>query len=564
MKHSLQGLSLMNKLAFKLGRLQAIVWAIIFVGYSLSIVPTYSTLFPDPKSRLTAASLFDMPASKMFAGPGFGLSTTDPSMNASSPSLTDGYGHVIDIANGPLVIGKLYLFFLICISIMAVFFVIRLTRAQEESGLAELVRAGRIGNKVSITSSLIFTGLTCLILSLVVGVSFILGGEAIIDSIVVSIGLFLCGVLFASIGILFSELCASARTARLYSMGLLVIFFLFGIIGNSLSPTGSVLTWLSPFQWAFLTRPYAGLNPLPLLLYLPIIILLILIAYKINSLRDVGSGVIQARGGKIHAGKLLRGPFSLNFRLQRSNLIGFSLAIIILGALFGSLTGTIINTLETNDSFKALITMGSTTREQILSGFYSFTISYIIVIVSIFAIISVKSLLNSEHSGILELILSTKQSSLRTIVMNILFTLTVGVFLIIIGGLFISLGAIASNGESGTEVEIGKIILSSLERFPSLLLVIGVAVFLIGFLPKLFSLVWLYFGYGIISFMFLDLFGFPKEVQDVLKVFSPFNNLAQTPSEDFSFTPFLLMTIAGAVLCIVGSYRYSKRDVISK
>ena len=92
---------------------------------------------------------------------------------------------------------------------------------------------------------------------------------------------------------------------------------------------------------------------------------------------------------------------------------------------------------------------------------------------------------------------------------------------------------------------------------PALFLMIGLATFFVGLLPKLKSLVWLLFGYSFLMFYFGRLFKVPEFA---LKL-SPFNNIPQLPVEKFTVLPLVVLCVISVILITAGILGFEKRDI---
>jgi ABC-2 type transport system permease protein len=114
-------------------------------------------------------------------------------------------------------------------------------------------------------------------------------------------------------------------------------------------------------------------------------------------------------------------------------------------------------------------------------------------------------------------------------------------------------------GVSVTEepFEFGKIFGAGLAYYPAVLVMIGLAVLLIGFMPKLSPLVWLYLFYSFVVLYFGNIFQFPDWVGKL----SPFGYIPELPVDEMEWTPVIILTIVAIGLTVVGMLGYNKRDI---
>ena len=87
-------------------------------------------------------------------------------------------------------------------------------------------------------------------------------------------------------------------------------------------------------------------------------IVLILLAFYLNGIRDLDSGFFPERRGKHKASAFLQTPFGLAFRLQRTNIISWAIALFLLSAVFGMILGDLETYFADNDMVQAFLPEG--------------------------------------------------------------------------------------------------------------------------------------------------------------------------------------------------------------
>jgi ABC-2 type transport system permease protein len=132
---------------------------------------------------------------------------------------------------------------------------------------------------------------------------------------------------------------------------------------------------------------------------------------------------------------------------------------------------------------------------------------------------------------------------------------------IVNGFVMISLAALGLWSAGNAVVEGGlsfeMIFGAALSYYPAMLVMISIAVFLMGYLPKLASMIWLYVFYSFIVLYLGGLFQFSDWIGNI----SPYGHVPQTPIEDFSFMPLLLLCMIAFVLTVAGFIGFNKRDI---
>ena len=81
-----------------------------------------------------------------------------------------------------------------------------------------------------------------------------------------------------------------ARAASGWALAALAAAALVRGVGDLLETHGSTLSWFSPIAWAQQTRPFVDLRWWPLLLSVATIAVLVVLAYRLVAVRDVGPG----------------------------------------------------------------------------------------------------------------------------------------------------------------------------------------------------------------------------------------------------------------------------------
>ncbi|MCC5890241.1 MAG: ABC transporter permease, partial [Alkalibacterium sp.] len=109
----------------------------------------------------------------------------------------------------------------------------------------------------------------------------------------------------------------------------------------------------------------------------------------------------------------------------------------------------------------------------------------------------------------------------------------------------------------GYDVSLTDIITAGLGYVPAILLMIGVAAILIGWFPKLTSLIWLYHFFVFVVFYFGGLFDIPELINGL----SPFYHIPEQPIESWNWTVTLVLTALALLFMAIGSIGYRKRDI---
>ena len=249
-------------------------------------------------------------------------------------------------------------------ALMSMFLIGRHTRAEEESGRDEMLRAAAVGRYAPMTAAVIVAALANLVLGLLVSVSLTAYGLAAADSFGLGLGLTACGWVFTATALVACQLTASTRSA--YGVAGIVIALAFvlraiGDVGNG------VLSWLTPIGWYQAMHQFSGLRWWPVLLMLAGTGAALWTSYALFARRDYGSGVFAARPGPARASSRLGSGLGLAWRLQRGAVLGWAGGMFLGGLAYGAIGDDVGSLLGDSDAARDLLVQGGT---DLVSGFY--------------------------------------------------------------------------------------------------------------------------------------------------------------------------------------------------
>ncbi|HLP22592.1 MAG TPA: polyketide antibiotic transporter [Microbacteriaceae bacterium] len=246
---------------------------------------------------------------------------------------------------------------------MSSFLAVRHTRAEEESGRAELVAAAGAGRFAPFVATVAHGILANLALAAVIAATFIGLGFGAEGSILSAAATGVVGVSALGVGLLAAELMPSSRAANSFAVWLLMAMYLLAGIGNAagvadverLRIESALPAWLSPFGWAEQSRPFADNEWWPLLLPTALAVVVILAATIVRARRDAGSSLFAERTGRADAGNMLSGVFGLAWRLNRAAIVGWAFGGLVTGALATKLASVIRDTATDNPTLERIL-----------------------------------------------------------------------------------------------------------------------------------------------------------------------------------------------------------------
>lgn len=455
--------------------------------------------------------------------------------------------------------GEMTVFMAIFGVIMNFSLAISLTRGDEDSGVTELVSARYVGPyatmMAAINELMIANGLLALLYAGGLQVAG-LNGTNTGGNLVLGISLGLNGLMFGLLAVVCAQLAASSRAATSLAYLLFGVIYLARMLTDVSYPR---YTWLSPLGWVEKLQTYRSNNWLPAMLMLITIVVLMVLTIMLRARRDLNAGILATRPGRRHASLFLRGPVSLVGRLERNTILAWIIGLFIFGAMYGSVFNTVADILKSNPITLKLLADPHTAAlatTQVLKSF----IALLMIIFAVCAIIPglqiIFRLATDEQRGMLEMLHARPVSRFRLNVVLSIWGIVTSVLALTaaVGGL-----AVAANMVLDHPLANKLFIHGLLANISPLLIFLGAGALLVGWLPKLRSLVWLYLGATFVMNYFGRLFDLPEWATKL----SPFGFIGHVPASSLNWSVFWWQTGIAAALFVVGLIGYQLRDLNS-
>ena len=269
----------------------------------------------------------------------------------ASPAQRALYGPIYNDSLGATGVWKAGMFHLL-IAVAVILTLIRHTRAEEETGRAEIIESTPVGRYAGLTAALLTSFGASVVTGVVGAVGLLATDVAPAGSLGFGAALTGSGVVFTAVAAVAAQLSSSARIARGVAFAALAAAFTLRAIGDAGS---GALSWLSPLGWSLQVRPYAGDRWWVLLLHLAAAAILTALAYWLLARRDVGAGLIAERRGRGDASPLLSGAFGLAWRLDRGSLSVWTAGLALYGLLIGGVVHGIGDELGNSTAVRQIV-----------------------------------------------------------------------------------------------------------------------------------------------------------------------------------------------------------------
>lgn len=518
------------RLALRRDRVILPIWIVLLSSLPASTVSAYDQYYP------TAAAKAALSAGA-----------------AANPSFAVLYGPAFDLTTaGGFTAWRLAGFAALLIGLMAVFTVTRHTRAEEDTGRAELLGSGVVGRYAALTAAVTVSGGASVLIGLIQAATM----NATLPQSgawVLGASIALAGLVFTAVAAVAVQLAEYSRSANGIGTAVVGVAFLLRAAGDS---TVDVrwLSWLSPIGWVQQARPFAGDRWWVLLLPVAAALVIGAIGYFLLPRRDIGVGFIPPRPGPAEAAQSLRTPFALAWRLHRGPLFGWTIGIAVCGAVFGSIASGVGGLVGSSPQMlEAVERLGGT--KGLTQAFLAAMAGIFTMVASLYGIQAALRLRSEETAFRLEPLLGTSVGRLRLAASHLVFAFLGTAVLLLVGGVLLGLANGLRAGDVGGNI--ADMVAGMLVQLPAAWVIIALAVTIFGLLPKYSAAAWAVASLALLISMFGPIVSAPQAVLDV----SPYQHPPKLPGQEFTATPLVWLMVIAVVALGAGLLGWRRRDV---
>lgn len=521
-RHPLTGISTLIVLALRRDRFRICMW----VGW-LTLLMTYTPLafksmYPTAADRMARVTMMKTPAGIIMGGPNFGINETDI---------------------GVMVANELMTVMIAAAAIMSILTVIRHTRAEEESGGAELVMSAVIGHQARTYAALIVVGLMNSVLAVAMTVALSAAGFDFANSLGISLGITGASMVFAGIAAVTAQLWRTSRTGSGAAMATLAAAVVIRGLGDIIDNKGSALSWLSPLAWAQQMRPFVDLRWWPFLLLVGTTLGLMLTAHILEGHRQYDAGLLPSRGENPSAHEI-KSLFGLNLQLQRGLLTGWGIGVFLGGMAFGSMAKSLRDSIDTNPLLARAF------KSHGLDSIFATFNQVLAIAVTAYVVSAILKLTKDEQSGITEAVLARAVSRWNWLLSAVAMTALGSALLMTIAGLGAGLGAASTLHEPDLVL---RLALAGLAQIPALLVVCGIAAIAVSLRQSWIGWLVVAFSVGMLYAGILQLPSWLVKLSPVMRVSAPV---------EYPWLTMSLLVVIGSGLAAAAGEIYRRRDAI--
>ncbi|MHB1064340.1 MAG: ABC transporter permease [Georgenia sp.] len=520
------------RLYLRLDRVRIPVWAVSITLTVAVTVPALEAAYPGAAARQARAALMSNPSAVLMSGPAFGLD---------------------DYTLGAMTANELSLTVMVAVAIMSILLAVRHTRADEEAGRTEVLRALPVGRFAPATAAV----LTVAVANLAVGAGALAAlvgtGLEVASSVAFALGIALTGMVFGAVAAVTTQLSEHARAASGMAMAVLAVAFLTRGIGDIINSTGSWLSWFSPIAWAQQTRLYVDLRWWPLALSVVVVLVLLAAAITLAQRRDLGAGLRAGRAGPAGAAPALLSARGVARRLLHGSFLAWLVGLFLFGIAFGALARSFEDAMNTLPALAEWIGGGGADLTDTFAGVM---VAYLALGAVAFTVTSVLRLRAEEEAGHTELMLESGSSRAGWLGGWLAVVTVQSVLLLALSGLGTGIGIAVAVGDGAA---VGRLTVAGLAYVPAVLALMAATVALVGALPRAAGLVWVLVTYVIVVAFFGALLKMPEWAMDI----SPVGWTPLVPAEDVAALPLVVLSAVAVALTAIGFRGFGRRDLLA-
>ncbi len=530
MRPGLTGVRALLHVSLKQDARQIAPWLALITALSVSSVLAYAWVFPDQASRAELAMTVEgNPAFSLIFGPARELTTAD-GFNAWRA-------------------GALGAFFA---GLMAIGIVVRNSRAHEDSGQAELIASGVVGRNARLVVAVAMAAIASVLLGVVASVATIAFGGGALDSITLAATFTASGLMFAGIAAVTAQIGSEARTASSLAVTALgVAFVARGYIDTS--GAASWLIWLTPLGWTEQVKVAAENDWRPLLACLGLALAAVATAAVLNSRRDFGMGLLPPRPGPAR-GRGAVTTWGLALRLQRGSVLSWTLALGLLGIVFGFLATTVGELFVKNPGIARMIGAGQATTSGLLFDFLVTIVRLVGLIAAVYGV-QVMMRVHAEEIGMrVDPVLAGAVPRARFLAGHAVIAFVGPALALLLSGGVIGLTA-ASRSDA---IVASEVLRQAAATVPAVWVLVAVALATVGAAPAVRAAAW----FAVVLSFALTILGPLFKLWDSILGISPLWHVPNVTAVDVDWSGIGWLLLVAVGLTVLGFVGFRRRDLL--
>ncbi len=458
---------------------------------------------------------------------------------------------------------EIFTYLALMAGLMTTFMVVRHSRAEEETGRAELIGSTPAGRLLPTLTTVVVALAANVVLAVAVALGFIAGGLDAAGSFVAGAATGGTGVAFIGVALLAAQFVRSSRAANSISVALVLGSFVARGLGDAfgtpsadgLTITSSWPSWISPIGWGQHTNAFGGNTVLPLALDAALFAVALSGALALQSRRDLGASLLAGRSGRVTASSALSNSFGLAWRLQWPSIVGWAIGGALTGVFAGSLSPLIRQAAgqssTISDSLQAMAGTQSSIDQALLVVMFSITA----VLAAAAGIQAIARLRQEEAAGTAELILTAPVQRVRWFLDYVVVGAIAVVAVLVSAAVSAVVSILAVGGSSDL---IGDAVAAATAQLPAALVFVAVLALVFATAPAM----TIPFGWAALGLLtVLGVFGPLLGLDDWVTHISPFANTPVPFADDPDWAGAIVMLAISAVAVVAAAGFMRRREL---
>lgn len=476
----------------------------------------------------------------------------------SAPSTLALYGPASTTSLAGLSIFKTLLVGSVLVGLLAFAIVRRHTRVEEEEGRFELIGAGAVGRQAPLAAGVALAVLATLLVSLLSAVGLMAIGFPVAGSLGFAAAWAIPGLVMTGVTAIACQLTSSARGTTGWALGTLGVLFALRAVGDTASTSaGQSLRWLSPLGWVSQVFPFGRDRTWLVTAGAVVGAALVGVAFALLERRDLGTGLLPSRPGPATARRSLGSAGGLVWRLSRPAVIGWVVAIAMVGALYGSLIPQVADMLSDQsviDVFAKLAGVPPAEVSVAVTAFYSATMLKVSsAAMGAAGVGMVLRLAAEERTGRSEVVLASAVARGRWFLQHLL-----GGAALVVALTFVMATVMGWRGHAGSTSAptLTQTLSTALETVPANLVIVAVAGVLVALGAR-----WAPYAWGALALSYIvGEFGATMNLPTWVSGLSPYAHVTTYPMASWDWAEAGSLVAVAVALAGFGLAAYRRRD----
>ncbi|MDB5183689.1 MAG: hypothetical protein JWO07_370 [Candidatus Saccharibacteria bacterium] len=368
-----------------------------------------------------------------------------------------------------------------------------------------------------------------------------------------TLGVFLPGLFFASLGVLTSQLALTRGRALAYGLVPLLVLFCLRGAANSITDWNDLKRY-TPFGWTDLLNPVLGADSVWILPTVIFAVTAIPLALYFARTRDLGGSILPQSDHARSRFYLLNSDLGLTIRQSIPSFIWWTLGTLAYTGLLASIAKVGADVLSSSPAFVKVMGKLGGSYDDLVVAFLGFGGLFTALILLVMVAVIMGNIRNQEAKGYLDNVLVQPIRRTMWLARRVgVLTLMVAIISLLSGDM---IWQIAS--AQGVSLDLGIMLQNAISLTGTIFLLVGIGTFFYGVLPRIASPVM----FAVIVWAFIvDILKSFFSLGDFIDKTSLLHYVSFAPTKAPDWSTFAWLVVIGVITAGMGILAFAKRDV---